>query len=82
MSNNGHDHGRGHLDWISDRISGALDPLATRCRGWPPETIRPVLAQLWRREFHATLGEPGLTDTATAIHDGRPWSDGLWTDGW
>lgn len=80
--NNTYEHGRSHLDRISDRIGEVLDPVAARLHGWPPETIRPVLAQLWRREFNSTLGEPGLSDTAAAINDGRPWSDGLWTDGW
>lgn len=74
--------GRTHLDWISDRVSGVLDPLAARCLGWPAETIRPLVAQAWRREFHGELGEPGLSDTAAALRDGRPWTEALWTDGW
>lgn len=79
--NNAHEHGRSHLNWISDRISGVLEPLAAGCGGWPAETIRPILAHAWRREFACDLGEPGLSDTAAAIHDRRPWTDGLWTDG-
>jgi hypothetical protein len=75
-------HGRTHLQDISDRISGELDPLAARCRGWPTDTIRPLLAATGRRAFHTSLGEPGLSDTAAAISEGRRWSHGLWTDGW
>lgn len=41
-----------------------------------------MLAAAWRREFHSVLGEPALTDTAAAIHEGRSWSYALWTDGW
>jgi hypothetical protein len=74
--------GRTHLSWISDQVSAVLDPLAVRCDGWPPPAIRLALAREWRRAFHAELGEPGLTDTAAAIHAGRPWSDVLWADGW
>lgn len=74
--------GRSHLQYISDRISGELDPLAEHCRGWPVATIRPILASTWRRAFGSELGEPGLSDTATALSHGRPWSNGLWTDGW
>jgi hypothetical protein len=78
-SNNG---GRSHLGWISDQISAVLDPLAEGHRGWPAETIAPILARAWRREFHAELGKAALSDTAAAIRDGRPWSHALWTDGW
>lgn len=73
---------RNHLEWISDRIAAVLDPLAHRCRGWPTEAIAPVIAAAWRREFHSELSEPGLSDTAAAIRDGRPWVHALWTDGW
>ena len=73
--------GRSHLDWISDRISGVLDPLAMDHQGWPEETIRPLVAKAWRREFGGALNDSALADTAAAIHDGRPWSDALWTDG-
>lgn len=74
--------GRTHLEWISDQISGVIDPLADRCQGWSTEQIRPALARAWRREFHCDLGEPALTDTAAALHDGRSWTSALWTDGW
>ena len=75
-------HGRTHLQDISDRIGGELDPLAARCRGRPTDTIRPLLAATARRAFHASLGEPGPSGTAAAMSEGRPWSQGLWTDGW
>lgn len=73
---------RSHLDQIFDQIGAVLDPLADRCRGWPAEQIRPILAETWRREFHGTLRDPGLSDAAAAISDGRPWAHALWTDGW
>lgn len=76
------DGGRTHLEQISDQISGVLDPVASRCLGWPAEKIRPVIARSWKGAFRSSLGEPGLTDTAEAISEGRPWSEGLWTDGW
>lgn len=73
---------RTHLQEISDRIGAELDPLAVKCRGWPIEAVRPILAATWRRAFHSELGEPGLSDTATAISQGHSWTRGLWTDGW
>lgn len=73
---------RTHLEQISDHISGVIDPLATQFRGWPTETIRPVLARAWRREFGGDLSDTALQDTAVAIRDHRPWTDALWTDGW
>jgi hypothetical protein len=82
MSSRTHDHGRSHLEQISDQISGLIDPLAARCRGWPAETVTPILAQAWHRQFRGELDEPGLSDTAAALRDGRPWTEALWTDGW
>jgi hypothetical protein len=73
--------GRSHLEWICARIGVVVDPIAERHRGWPAETIRPVLARAWRREFGGPLGEPGLSDTAAAIRDGRSWVRALWPDG-
>jgi hypothetical protein len=71
--------GRG---WIADQVGEVVAPIAERCLGWPTEQIRPMLATAWRREFDSTLGEPALTDTAAAIHEGRSWSQVLWTGGW
>lgn len=64
------------------QVDGVLDPLVGNCRGQPIETIRPLVAQAWRREFGSALSEPGLSDTAAALREGRPWSEALWTDGW
>lgn len=74
--------GPSHLDWISTQVGAVLDPLARRYRGWPVESVRPIVARAWRREFCSTLPEPGLTDTAAAIRDGRSWYHALWTGGW
>lgn len=73
---------RSHLDQICEQIATVLDPLAVRCRGWPAEAIAPVLARSWQAAFGGELGEPGLSDAAAAISDGRPWTHALWTDGW
>lgn len=59
-----------------------IEPLAASHRGRPTETIRPILARTWRREVGCDLSEVALEDTAKAIHDHRPWTDALWTDGW
>ncbi|MDN5919074.1 MAG: hypothetical protein L0I76_28935 [Pseudonocardia sp.] len=76
------DQRRSHLEHVSAQISEVLDPLAMRCRGRPVEAIRPLVAQAWRREFRCELGEPALSDTAAAVHDGRPRSEALWSTGW
>lgn len=62
-------HGRTHLQDISDRIGGELDPLAARCRGRPTDTIRPLLAATARRALYTSLGEPGPSATAAAISE-------------
>lgn len=72
----------GWLALISADIGAVLDPLAARYAGWPVPAIRLALTRAWFEAFGAELGEPGLTDTAAAIRDGRPWAHGLWTDGW
>jgi hypothetical protein len=59
-----------------------LDPLAERCRGWPVEALTPMVRDTWRREFHSEISPAAAAETATAIHDGRPWSEALWIDGW
>lgn len=76
------DHGRSHREYISAQLSDVLDPLAARCRGWPVEDIRPVIAQAWRREFGGKLSDAALSDSAVALRDGRPWCEALWTAGW
>lgn len=76
------DGSRSYLNWIYDEVGGVLDPLAEHYRGRPVDTVRPVLARTWRREFGAPLGEPGLSDAATAISEGTPWDRALWTGGW
>lgn len=73
---------RTHLEQISDTISHVIDPIAVQFRGWPTETIGPVLARAWRREFGCDLSDIALHDTAVAIRDHRPWTEALWTDGW
>lgn len=70
------------LDWISDQVSGVVDPVADRCRGWPAEQIQPVLAEAWRREFRCDLDKHAVSEAAAAIHEGRPWAYTLRTDGW
>jgi hypothetical protein len=70
------------LDQINDQIAAVLDPLAEDCRGLPPDTIRPIVRGAWRRAFHGDLSESAAADLATAIHDGRPWPEALWVDGW
>ncbi|HXV92630.1 MAG TPA: hypothetical protein VD813_04980 [Pseudonocardia sp.] len=59
-----------------------LDPLAERTRGLPLPVVRREVQRAWRSAFGGRLGEPGLTDCAEALRDGRHWSRGLWTDGW
>jgi hypothetical protein len=70
------------LDQINDQIAAVLDPLAEHCHGWPVDTITPIVRGAWRRAFHGELSETAVVDAATAIHDGRPWSEALWIDGW
>lgn len=78
----GHERGRSRREQIFDQVSGVLDPLAVRYRGWPVEAIEPMIARAWRREFGAALSEVALADTAMALRDGRPWCEALWTGGW
>ena len=67
---------------INDQVAAVLDPLAERCPGWPVDRLMPIVRGVWRHEFHSEISEAAAVDTATAIHDGRPWSEALWTDGW
>ena len=60
MDNTVRDHGRTHLEHISGQISEVLDPLAARREGLPVDQIRPLIAQIWRREF----GGRGLSERA------------------
>jgi hypothetical protein len=69
-------------DQINEQIAAVLDPLAQHCQGWPVESISPIIRGAWRRAFHGEISETAASDAATAIHDGRPWSEALWTDGW
>lgn len=73
------DHAASHLEHISAQISTVLDPLAVSCRGRPAEQIRPLVARAWEKAFGSQLSDVAVSDTAQALHDGRPWCEALWT---
>lgn len=70
------------LGWFHSQLCDVLDPLARQCQGQPADVVRPILARIWRAEFGGRLTEPVLTDCATALAEGRPWTHTLWCDGW
>jgi hypothetical protein len=73
---------RAPREHINDEIAAVLDPLAEQCRGWPVDRLAPMVRAAWRRRFHSEISRTAAADTATAIHEGRPWSEALWIDGW
>jgi hypothetical protein len=52
--------------------------ITTVSHAWFPRWAGVRMTEPPRDPFHTSLGEPGLSDTAAAIREGRP---GLWTDG-
>lgn len=66
------------LATVDARVSEVVDPVASRCAGWPTQSLKPVLRRAWREAFHGELDDPGLTWCAEAIHERRPWRRALW----
>ena len=80
LNSHAHRDPQGRFEWFQGHVSTVLDPLARRCAGLPVTTVRPLLARAWRHEFSSQLGEPALTDCATALSCGDTGLDTLWTD--
>jgi len=75
------DHGLAWQDVVDAAVTAVVEPVAQRCAGWEPQSLKPILRREWRDAFRCELTDPALTWCADAIHDGTSWRAALWGHG-